>query len=378
MDAEVGVVGLGSIGSMALWQATRRFRSIVGFEAHTTGHGRSAVGGDTRLFRMTYRDGVNYSPLLREASRLWESLEAESGMAILNRCGALSIGTREGEYIPKVLATARANDTEHILLSHDELAARYPQHALRPGNCAVLDPNGGYLRTDRAVLAARQVARERGAQVLENTAVEEIREESGAVVVRAGGNSWRFGRVIVAAGAWSGMLLPESVAHATHPRRIYLTWFAARHPELFTPERFPVFIRIEGARTMYGTPSTDGVTVKVTLDGRSQPADHADRLQRSLTEVEITESLDTVAEFLPDLIPSIVRSDAYPDLYTADQAPLLGVVPGRPRTILATGFSGLGFKMAAAAGARAVAIALGDKDGEHPELRPERFVPELN
>lgn len=54
--------------------------------------------------------------------------------------------------------------------------------------------------------------------------------------------------------------------------------------------------------------------------------------------------------------------------------PLLGAVPGRPRTILATGFSGLGFKMAPAAGARAVAVAHGQDSGGHPALLPERFA----
>lgn len=375
MDAELAVIGLGSVGSMALWQAAGRFGSVVGFEAQTGGHARSATGGDTRLFRMTYRDGINYSPLLIEASRRWEELEAESGTQILNRCGGLSIGDRDGDYIPKVLATARANGTEHTLLTHDELAQRYPQHNLRPGDCAIFDPHAGYLRTDRAVHAAREAARERGAQIFEHTAVQEIREESGAVMVRTGEQIWRFGRVIVAAGAWSAALLPPVLATAVHPRRIYLTWYTARHPELFAPERFPVFIRIESDRTMYGAPSTDGVTVKVTLDGRSEPAEHPDRLRRELTPGEIAESLDTVGEFLPDLIPSIVRSDAYPDLYTADQAPLLGLVPGRPRTVVATGFSGLGFKMAPAAGARAVALALGQRGDLPAGLEPGRFTP---
>ena len=84
------------------------------------------------------------------------------------------------------------------------------------------------------------------------------------------------------------------------------------------------------------------MTVKATLDGRST----ADRVRRELTEVEITETHETVAEFLPGLVPSIVRADAFPDLFTADHAPLLGSLPGQPRTVFATGFSGLGFKIA--------------------------------
>jgi sarcosine oxidase len=33
---------------------------------------------------------------------------------------------------------------------------------------------------------------------------------------------------------------------------------------------------------------------------------------------------ETVAQFLPSLIPTIVRSDAYPDLDTSDATPLVG------------------------------------------------------
>jgi sarcosine oxidase len=377
IDGKLAVIGLGSIGSMALWQATRRFdavHDVVGFEAETPGHTRSAVGGDTRLFRMTYRDGVNYSPLLTEARQLWAELEDETAKHILHRCGGLSIGPRDGDYLPKVLATAQANNTPHTFLEHDELVARYPQHRLRPGDCAIFDPNAGFLRTDLAVLAAKQAAEARGATVHEHTSVEEIREESDAVVVSTDQRTWRFERVIVAAGSWSRRLLPSPIAEAVHPRRIYLTWWLARNPELFAPELFPVFIRVENGRSLYGTPSTDGATVKATLDGRSQPIAHPDRVARELTVQEIAESHDTIAEFLPDLVPSIVRADAYPDLYTQDQAPMLGTVPGRPRTIIATGFSGLGFKMAPAAAARAVAIAEGETLDVLAALDPARFL----
>lgn len=379
MDGKLAVVGVGSVGSMALWHAARRSGTragaIVGFEAQTAGHTRSAVGGDTRLFRMTYRGGVGYAPLLERANVLWGELEDATGMEILNRCGGLSIGARDGEYLPALLANATANGTPFEFLDHDELEARYPQHRLRPDDCALFDPRAGFLRTDRAVLAATQAAREAGAEVLEGTAIDEIHEEPGAVVLKSGTRAWRFERVIVTAGGWSAHLLPPALAAAVQPRRNYLTWFLAREPETFTPERFPVFIRIESDRSLYGAPSTDGVTVKATLDGRSKPAEHADRITRELTEEEIAETHETVREFLPGLVPSIVRADAYPDLFTADHAPLLGSLPGRPRTVFATGFSGVGFKMAPASAEAAVAIATGEPSIELSGLHPARFAP---
>ena len=80
---KLAVIGLGSIGSMALWQASRLSDSVVGFEAQSPGHARSAVGGDTRLFRMLYRGTPSYYPILERSRRLWAELEAESGQHIL-------------------------------------------------------------------------------------------------------------------------------------------------------------------------------------------------------------------------------------------------------------------------------------------------------
>ncbi|WP_206793944.1 FAD-dependent oxidoreductase [Amycolatopsis sp. MtRt-6] len=378
MDGKLAVVGLGSVGSMALWLAARRSGTgsgaVVGFEAWTPGHTRSAVGGDTRLFRMTYRRGPRFAPLLERANVLWPELEAETGQEILTRCGGLAIGARDGGYLGELLATTKANGTPFEFLEHDELAARYPQHGLRPDDCAVFDPRAGFLRTDRAVLAATQAARDAGAEVLEGTAIDEIREEPDAVVLRSGPRTWRFERVIVAAGGWSKDLLPPPIAAAVHPRRNYLTWFVARRPAEFAPERFPIFSRIESDRSLYGAPSTDGVTVKATLDGRSRPAEHAGRVERELTPAETAEACETVAEFLPGLVPSIVRADAFPDLFTADQAPLLGSLPGRPRTVFATGFSGVGFKMAPASAEAAVALAFGEPTVEIGDFRPRRFA----
>ena len=61
-DGKLAVIGLGSIGSMALWQASHLSDSVTGFEAASPAHGRSTVGGDTRLLRMLYRGNPNYYP----------------------------------------------------------------------------------------------------------------------------------------------------------------------------------------------------------------------------------------------------------------------------------------------------------------------------
>lgn len=374
MDGKLAVVGLGSIGSMALWQASRLSGSVVGFETASPGHARSGVGGDTRLFRMLYRGDPGYYPIMQRSQTLWRELEAEAGQQILLRCGGLSIGTADGPYLTALLETTKHNGSAHQLLSRQEMAERYPQHNLRSDDAAVFDPNAGALRTDRAVTAAVAAARANGATVMANTPIDSIEETADCVLITSGAQSWTFESAIIASGAWSRELMPEALRAASAPHRSYLTWFVAKDAAAFAPDRFPVFIRISGERSMYGAPSVDGVTVKATLDGRSSPAASADSLLRELTAAEITETTETVTEFFPGLYPNIVRSDAYPDLHTSDNHPLLGQLGGTGRIYCATGFSGAGFKMASGFGEIAAHEALGKQMFDGLDfVRPQRF-----
>ena len=374
MDGKLAVIGLGSIGSMALWQASRVSDSVVGFEAASPAHGRSAVGGDTRLFRMLYRGNPDYYRILKRSRSLWAELEAETGQNILTRCGGLSIGTKDGPYIPHLLETTRINGAEHQLLSREQMADRYPQHNLRADDVAVYDPHAGALRTDRAVTAAVTAAQANGATIHTNTPIQSITETGDGVTITSGDKSWTFENVIIASGGWSQKLMPDYLKAATQTKRIFLTWFVARDATEFTPEKFPIFIRISGDRSMYGAPAVDGVTVKATLDGRGAPTPKADAVPRELTTAETTETTETVTEFLPGLYPNIVRSDAFPDLYTTDGHPLLGRLKEGSRIYCATGFSGAGFKNATGYGEIAAQEALGKRTFTGLDfVRPERF-----
>jgi sarcosine oxidase len=125
---------------------------------------------------------------------------------------------------------------------------------------------------------------------------------------------------------------------------------------------------------MYGAPAVDGATVKATLDGRGQPADSADTVPRDLSPAEITETTETVTEFFPGLVPNIIRSDAFPDLFTTDGNPLLGPLTEDSRIYLATGFSGQGFKNATGYGQTAAHEALGKQTFNGLDfVRPQRF-----
>jgi sarcosine oxidase len=348
LDAEVAVIGVGTVGSMLMWQLARRGVPAIGFERHAPGHDRGAVGGETRLFRVAYAEGAQYGELLRQALSCWRELESESETALLVQCGGLAIGELRGDYIDRLLVSARSAGVPVEVFDRRTAHDRYPQHLLRDGEVAVLDRQAGFLRCEPAVIAAAEAAERHGATLLRHTSVDKVFERTDHVEIRAGDAVWRVRDAVLCAGSWTARFLPVPWRAHVQARRVPLSWFAARRPDEFTPDRFPIFIRRTGAVEIYGAPSVDGVSVKVTSGVGSRPVDDPDQVERRHGRAEISAISRAVGELLSGLHPHPVRTDTFTDLYSSDATPLVGRTTTGGRLLVATGFSGRGFKYAPA------------------------------
>lgn len=136
MDAQVAVIGVGSMGSMALWQLARAGVDAIGFEQYAPGHDRAAAGGESRIFRTAYLEGPGYVPLLQRALELWRELEHESGQPLLTMTGGLMIGREDSDAMRNVLASCEQFSLAHEVLDGEAMARRYrdrEQAYRRPG-----------------------------------------------------------------------------------------------------------------------------------------------------------------------------------------------------------------------------------------------------
>ncbi|GHF14753.1 N-methyltryptophan oxidase [Amycolatopsis deserti] len=371
-DADVAVVGLGTMGSMTAWQLARAGADVLGFEQFGIGHDRSAAGGESRIFRTAYQEGPEYVPLLREAQRLWRELEAESGWRLLTTTGGLTIGTEGTEAMTNVLASIDRFGLPAEVLDAEAMAWRYPQHRLADGEMAVLDHTAGVLRPEFAVIAAVTRAAALGARVHSGAAVTAIEPFDDHVVIVAGERRFTVRQAVVAGGPWTGRLVP-ALADAVRVRRIVMTWFATTDPARYGPERFPVFIRQSGERHFFGIPTFDGGSVKVALVAED-PVDDPDALDRDVRPSALSAISSLVGECLPELHPHPHRVSVHMDGYTADGNPLVGNVPAVPNLVVLGGFSGHGFKMAPAIGRVAAESVLhGSSSLPAGFLNPDRF-----
>jgi len=373
VETDVAVVGVGSVGSMAAWQLAARGLRVVGIDRFTIPGPFSAYAGESRVFRMVYAEGGHYTPLLQRARDLWRELEAESGAALLEITGVVTIMDDDHPHHAALLRAGRERGLAFEVVTGEEARRRLPQHLIRDGDVALFDPEGGYVRSERAVFSAVQQAQRRGASFLGNRTVTALERPGDRWSVRTDQEEVRAGRVLIATGTGAG---PVCAALGTHLAVLpqVLTWFPIADVDRYRGQQHQVFIRSSRDAQFYGFPSTDGWTAKVAA---SIYLDEVTSMARPLTWDP--RHLDTVrswvAAFLPDLVPKPVKMVVCADGYTADETGLLGRIPGLDGVVVAIGFSGHGFKMAPALGAVAAdLIAEGTTATDVSFMNPTRFL----
>ncbi|MDV3129523.1 N-methyl-L-tryptophan oxidase [Mycobacterium sp. 21AC1] len=380
MDAEVAVIGIGTIGSMTLWQLARAGVDVIGFEQFSIGHDKSAAGGESRIFRTAYVEGPQYIPFLQRSLELWRELEGEAAVELLRLTSGLTIGSPHSSAITQVIKGCDQYGLPHEFLDHTELQARYPQHLLHSDEVGVVDPHAGFIRPERAVTAAARAARQHGAHIVTDTRIDAITPHQGKVRIHAGERVWTVAQVVLTVGPWMTAMMPTLSGHVV-PHRVQLAWHAVSDPEQYLPDNSPVFMRQSPNGLLFGFPTLDGSTVKVGIHqsypdfGPSDVVVDPDRLDGTVNRDQITAVGRGLATFLAGLTPQPSRVETYMDGYTVDDAPVVGSVPGQDNIWILGGFSGHGFKMAPAFGEAAAELArVGTSTLLTTAFRPGRFV----
>lgn len=344
-DVDVAVVGVGSVGSMALWRLSRQpGLRVVGIEQFGPAETHASFSGQSRHFRTATKAGQMYVPALLEARRLWRELEAESGRQVLMPVGALTLCPEGHPDLVSTLRSISSYELAHRVLGAEDLRTAYPQFAVRDGDVGILDELGGALFPEAAVATATRQAVSHGARVTYHSAVLGLREGRDGVTVTTTGGTFRARRVLVTAGSWTTRLLPD-LAGLLHDKSYALTWFGPRDAGGLGAERLPVVKRDLGGVHASAAPTTDGYRVMVrrnlTTPTRRRPVHGTERP----TGAHLAPTRTAAERMVPNLAPEPVRWSIHHDCVTRDRVPILDRV-GAGGIIVAAGMSGNGFKFA--------------------------------
>jgi glycine/D-amino acid oxidase-like deaminating enzyme len=239
----------------------------------------------------------------------------------------------------------------------------------------VLEIKAGYAESGRAVGMLIERAKSVGVELRERVTFSQLDEQGNRVIGVALDDGQRIAAdfVVMAVGAWTPYLLPftKKFFRATGQPVFHLQ---PSEPELFAPERFPVFGADITTTGYYGFPiNRDGV-VKIANHGagREMSPDSPERVVTAEDERNLREFLASTFPSLADAPIVYTRVCMYCD--THDGHFWIARDPERAGLVVATGDSGHGFKFAPVLG-EIIADAVEGKD--NPLLDKFRWRPEV-
>jgi sarcosine oxidase len=350
-DFEYIVLGCGGIGSgAAYWLARRAGKDVLCLEQFKLGHDNGGSQDHSRIIRLMYHD-AKYTALTPHTYQAWATVEEESGVELVVKCGGVEIAEASGRFRSDIDRYAAAMDAANIAyerLDHDELRRRFPQFQSENELMALYEAHAGIVNAAKGIATHVALARGYGATILDQTPVRRIVPNDRGAVVETDAGTFSCRKLVIAAGAWSARLLGATGLHLpVTVTQEQITYYATPHLKEFSPKRFPIFIW-KDQFDIYGFPVYGEVATKAGLDAAG-PAVTPDT--RSFEpDPERERFLD---EWLGRHIPHFLGPKLYSKtcLYTMppDRDFVIDTLPGHPNVILCIG-AGHAYKFASLLG----------------------------
>ena len=365
------VVGVGGMGSAALYHLARRGKRVLGIERFDVPNDLGSSHGVTRIIRLAHFEHPSYVPLVRRAYELWRELETAAGEQLLHVTGAVDAG---GEIYDGSLRSCVEFDLPHELIDGRELGRRFPGYRLPEDLPVLLQPDGGFLACERCVVAHADAAVASGAVLRTGERVLGWEAEDDRVVVRTDRRTVETEHLVLTAGAWSQEVarLPPGLVVA---ERQVLAWFEPRRPDLFSLGRFPVFNLALDEEHVYGFPifGVPGFKVGRYERGGERVRD-PDSLSRETTPDDDAALRPFVERYFPDGAGATLLLTVCPFEPSPDEDFVLDRHPESERVVFGGGFSGRGFKFCSVVGEILADLALeGETRHDIGFLRLGRF-----
>ncbi len=370
---DVIIVGLGAMGSAALYQTAKRGMKVLGIDRFTPPHTKGSSHGDTRITRQAVGEGEMYMPFIKRSNEIWEELEAETGRDLYLKTGGLIIAPKEGgaqfhasgDFVERTAKIAEAHHIEHEVLSAEEVQARHPNLILRPQDHAYYEPTSGVLRPELCIQTQLEQATKHGATIHNNEQVLGYEATDNRVTVRTDKAIYTADKLILSAGAWMLDLIPEEQRQGLEVYRQVIYWFAVEDIEAFTEENFPFLIWIgdtlEDFFSAFPTPR-DGIQGVKVLTEQYHTTTHPSEVNRLVTSEEVDYFYRTLTQpRLKGVTDKLVHADVCMYTVTPDEHFVIDFHPESERVIIASPCSGHGFKHSSAIGETLAELAVDGK-----------------
>jgi sarcosine oxidase len=372
LTADVAVVGLGAMGSAALYQLARRGVRVVGFDRHAPPHTLGSTHGLSRIIREAYYEHPRYVPLVQRAYELWAELERGAGRRLFQQTGGLMIGPHDGSLVSGARRSAREHSLPHEELSAAEVRSRFPGFVVPDEWTGLFEPRAGVLDPEGCVAAHLRGAAAFGAAIHVNEAVLSWSSAGGRVTLQTAYGRYEVGRIALCVGPWLPSLLGGESVPFWIERQV-MHWFSPRsHPELFTPERCPIAMFEYAPDRFFYTLPDGGSGLKAAIHHEGSRAD-PETVNRSVGHEETTRILELLRQYLPLAAGRHLKAATCLYTNTPDGHFFIGSRLPDEQALIVSPCSGHGFKFASAIGEAVADLLTGVERRDLEPFGPERL-----
>jgi len=343
------VIGLGGIGSSALYHLAKRGVRVCGLEQFGPVHNRGSSHGMHRVFRKAYFEHPDYVPLLQTAERFWLELESESGASLYRRTGVVLSGPDDGDTVAGTLAAAAQHDLPVECMNPDEAHKRWPLLQFPRQDSVVLDPDAGILAVEDCVTQHLNRACQLGAETYFGEPVKSCKIKQNSVIITTGKEIRTADSIVFAGGAWSESLLPSELPPLQVLHKLQL-WHTVEQNYLPQLGRLPAFFFETPQGAFYGMNSGPGELKLARHSGGSPVIDPSNPGDVALAE-EQGPCVRFASEYLQGISSSPVRTSNCLYTVSPDGHFIVDHSTDSDRIVFAAGLSGHGFKFASVLGA---------------------------
>jgi glycine/D-amino acid oxidase-like deaminating enzyme len=417
--SKIIVIGAGINGVTGAIELKKRGHEVVLVDPGPLPHPLAASTDISKAVRAAYGADEDYTALAERSIKLWRQWNEEFGTKLYHEVGVMFVRRRKmepGDFEQESLKLLEKRGLQVARMNTPELWKRFPAWNPELYRDGVLEIEAGYAESGRAVAMLIDRATSAGVRLYEGkfAALDEagqrvkgivlqdrqfkavipseveaatqrtksarpgFQSRGGTARVASRGPSTSLGMtqiaadfVVMAVGSWTPYLLPftRKFFRANGQPVFHLK---PSKPELFAPERFPVFGADITTTGYYGFPiNRDGV-VKIANhgSGREMSPDSIERVVTAEEEKNLREFLASTFPALADAPIVSTRVCMYCD--THDGHFWIARDPEREGLVVAAGDSGHGFKFAPVLG-EIIADAVEGKD--NPLLEKFRWRP---
>ncbi len=367
------VIGVGAMGSATLYNLAKRGRRVLGLEQFDIPHAEGSSHGVNRIIRLAYYEHPSYVPLLRRAYELWSEIESIAGEQLIYKTGSIDTAPAGHEVFEGSLESCLLHDIPHRVLNHAQINEQFPGYQLPVGHMGILQQDGGFVLSERSIVAYANAAMSEGAEIHAREVVSGWEPDRGGVRVFTDRGEYTAERLIITAGAWSSGLIPILEGLAV-PERQVLAWLQPIDGSLYTPEVFPVFNAYFDEGRYYGFPVFGIPGFKV---GRYHHLEEIIDLDSTIKTVNGEDEAllrSAVEKYFPKANGTTMTLKTCMFTNTPDEHFIVDSLPGNTQVVVAAGFSGHGFKFASVIGEILSDLAIkGETEHDIDLLKIDRF-----